>query len=165
MASGFLANGGFGTAQNESIGGLQLGFAGAGWGLALLCNAVMNDDDIVTATPTSSIRSMTFRGTPMPLASVPTGSPVPAAGGLRSVLAGDALGLAVGQPVFATGLRDGASPNNGNFAWEAWYRLPISDAIAITPGVFTLSRPLGSQTPAGQTFSQLAGVLKLSFAC
>ncbi len=81
-----------------------------------------------------------------------------------ALVARDALGLAAGQPVFATGLRDGANPKDGNFAWEAWYRLPMSDAIAITAGVFTLSRPLGSQTPAGQTFSPLAGVLKLSFA-
>lgn len=78
---------------------------------------------------------------------------------------GNTFGMAVGQPVFATALAAGQVPNDGSFAWEWWYRLRLHDGLSLTPGLFYLSRPLGPTTPAGQTFSQLAGVLRLTFRC
>ena len=191
------ATGGFGTAENESIGGVQLGYTGDGWGVAAIYNYVMNDDDIVTATPfviqqvddsLGYTNAFALSGYWQPRSSgwIPSISmgwgynaamfrPGTAATlassqswmvGLQwaDVLApGNALGLAVGQPVFATGVSGNQSPDDGTVAVEAWYRLRLSDAIALTPGIFYLSRPLGSTTPAGQSLSQLAGVLKLSF--
>ncbi|MEY4297777.1 MAG: hypothetical protein RLZZ423_956 [Cyanobacteriota bacterium] len=81
-----------------------------------------------------------------------------------AVLAGNALGMAVGQPTFATRLEGGDTPRDGNVVWEWWYKLQVTDAIAITPALFYLSRPLGADTPAGQSFSQLGGLIKTSFS-
>ena len=78
-------------------------------------------------------------------------------------LKGNALGLAVGQPTFATSLQGGGTPNDGNVVWEGWYKFQVTDRIAITPALFYLSRPLGGDTPAGESFHQLGGLVKTSF--
>ena len=78
-------------------------------------------------------------------------------------LKGNALGMAVGQPVFATALTGGQPPQDGTFAWEWWYRLQVSDAISVTPALFYLSRPLGQDTTPGTTFRQLGGLVKTTF--
>lgn len=76
---------------------------------------------------------------------------------------GNDFGLAVGQPVFATSLTDGVTPNDGNFVWEWWYKFQISDNISLTPAVIYLSRPLGMATPKGEGFSQLGALVKTTF--
>ena len=76
---------------------------------------------------------------------------------------GNALGLAVGSPVFATALSGGATPNDGNTVWEGWYKFQLTDQISLTPALFYLSRPLGQLTPSGQTLSQLGALIKTSF--
>lgn len=76
---------------------------------------------------------------------------------------GNALGMAVGQPTFATRLVGGTSPNDGNVAWEWWYKLQVSDGITLTPALFYLSRPLGADTAAGSSFDQLGALIKTSF--
>ena len=76
---------------------------------------------------------------------------------------GHAAGMAVGQPVFATDLRGGDTPADGQFLWEWWLQLQMSDAISITPAVFYLSRPLGQNTPAGESFNQLGALVKTTF--
>jgi hypothetical protein len=76
---------------------------------------------------------------------------------------GNALGIAVGQPVFATALSGGQTPWDGNVAWEWWYKLLVSDAISVTPALFYLSRPLGQDTTPGKSFRQLGGLVKTSF--
>ena len=76
---------------------------------------------------------------------------------------GNALGMAVGQPTFATSLEGGGTPNDGNVVWEWWYKLQVSDQISVTPALFYLSRPLGADTPGGKSFSQLGGLIKTSF--
>jgi hypothetical protein len=58
-------------------------------------------------------------------------------------LRGNALGVAVGQPTFATRLRGGSTPTDGNYAFEIWYKHQLTDAIHLVPAVFCLSRPLG----------------------
>jgi len=58
----------------------------------------------------------------------------------------DVLGMAVGQPTFATALRDGSTPNDGNYALEVFYRYPFTNNINVTPSIFYLSRPYGQQT-------------------
>ena len=79
-------------------------------------------------------------------------------------LPGNILGMAVGEPTFATSLTSGAPPNDGNLIWEWWYRYQISDNVSITPGLFYLSRPLGADTPSGRSFAQLGGLVKTSFS-
>ena len=76
---------------------------------------------------------------------------------------GNALGLAVGSPVYATGLSGDVTPNDGNTVMEAWYKFQLTDQISLTPALFYLSRPLGQLTPAGQTLNQLGALLKTSF--
>ena len=78
-------------------------------------------------------------------------------------LKGNALGMAVGQPIFATALADGQAPQDGTFAWEWWYKLQVSDAISVTPALFHLSRPLEQDTTPGTTFRQLGGLVKTTF--
>ena len=77
---------------------------------------------------------------------------------------GNSAGMAVGQPVFATALRGGDIPSDGNYLWEWWYSFQISDAISVTPAFIYLSRPMGQDTPSGQSFSQLAGLVMTSFS-
>jgi hypothetical protein len=75
----------------------------------------------------------------------------------------NALGLAVGSPVMATGLNGGATANDGNMVMEAWYKFQLSDQISLTPALIYLSRPFGQLTPAGQTLSQLGALIKTSY--
>jgi hypothetical protein len=65
---------------------------------------------------------------------------------------GNSLGMAVGQPTFATTLSQGTDKsqstfaNDGNYAWEWWYKFQVTDNISVTPALFWLSRPLGALT-------------------
>jgi len=65
---------------------------------------------------------------------------------------GNALGMAVGQPTFATSLNKGTNrtistfSNDGNYAWEWWYKFQVTDTISVTPAIFYLSNPLGQLT-------------------
>jgi hypothetical protein len=65
---------------------------------------------------------------------------------------GNTLGMAVGQPTFATTLNRGTDKsqstfvNDGNYAWEWWYKFQVTDNISVTPALFWLSRPLGALT-------------------
>ena len=77
--------------------------------------------------------------------------------------AGHAAGFAVGQPTFVTRLRDGRTPQDGNYAWEAWTALRMSDHITLTPSLFYLSRPNGQYTAPGKTSNALGAVLIAHF--
>ena len=59
---------------------------------------------------------------------------------------GNALGFAVGQPTYATSLKGGDTPFDGNYALELYYNFQVTDNIAITPALFYLSRPMGQNT-------------------
>jgi hypothetical protein len=84
---------------------------------------------------------------------------------------GNALGFALGQPSFATGLTNDRisgqdspdGPNDGNYAMELWYRFKVSDNISITPAMFYLSRPNGQYTGNGQTNNALGGLVQTTF--
>ncbi|MFN7872614.1 MAG: iron uptake porin [Cyanobacteriota bacterium] len=103
-------------------------------------------------------------------------------------LRGNAFGMAFGQPTFATSLKLGANStnsatntpfttfsNDGNYAWEWWYKFQVSDNISITPAVFYLSRPLGALTNEivnnngspelnrGATFSNFGALVQTTF--
>ena len=76
---------------------------------------------------------------------------------------GNDFGVAVAQPVFATALSGGAGANDGNYVWEMWYKVQLTDKISITPALIYLSRPLGQVTPAAESFSQFGALVKTSF--
>jgi hypothetical protein len=82
-------------------------------------------------------------------------------------LKGNNAGMAVGQPIFATKLRGGDTPADGNYVWEWWYQFQVTDNISVTPALFYLSRPLGQLTDnvagSNSTLSQLGGLVKTSF--
>jgi len=66
---------------------------------------------------------------------------------------GNSAGMAVGQPSFVTALRNGRTPQDGNYAWEWWYKFKVSDQIAITPTFFYLSNP----SSAGSAYTNANG--------
>jgi len=86
---------------------------------------------------------------------------------------GNSAGFSVGQPSYVTALAQNGlrkpygfsgsgrsraqnvymgfydspnGPNDGNFAWEWWYRFRVSNNISVTPAIFYLSRPAGQFT-------------------
>jgi hypothetical protein len=79
-------------------------------------------------------------------------------------MSGNSLGMAVGQPTFATSLKGGEIPQDASYVWEWWYKFQLSDNVAVTPGVFYLSRPLGANTPEGKGFQQLGALVKTTFS-
>ena len=76
---------------------------------------------------------------------------------------GTSMGAAIGQPVFATALVGGGSPNDAGYVMEWWTMFPVTDSITVTPAVFYLSRPLGAETPNGQQLNQLGALVKTTF--
>ena len=73
---------------------------------------------------------------------------------------GNSAGLAFGQAPFITAQSDGGSPDDGNWMWELWTKLQVTDSISVTPALLYLSRPLGQETPAGQGFNQWGALIK-----
>ena len=67
---------------------------------------------------------------------------------------GNSLGMAVGQPTFVTAMNSG-TPQDGNYAWEWWYKFQVTDHIAVTPAIFYLSNPQGG---AGFAAAQAANL-------
>ena len=82
---------------------------------------------------------------------------------LDALAPGNSAGLAFGQAPYATSLVNGDGVNDANWMWEWWYKFQVSDAITVTPALFYLSRPLGQNTPQGQSFNQLGALVKTQF--
>jgi len=87
---------------------------------------------------------------------------------------GNALGMAVGQPTFVTSIESSSElidgnkvsvkPNDGNYAWEWWYKFQVTDNISVTPAIFYLSAPLGQlQKSSDDSFSNFGGLVKTTF--
>jgi len=86
---------------------------------------------------------------------------------------GNVLGMGVGQPTFLTSNPRSEQPdgqtirpklNDGNYAWEWWYKLQVTDNISVTPAVYYLSAPLGQlQKGDGSSFNNFGGLVKTSF--
>jgi len=79
---------------------------------------------------------------------------------------GNSLGMAVGQPTYVTGLNnndDFNDPNDGNYAWEWWYKFQVTDNISVTPALFYLSRPNGQYTANGETNNVFGGLIQTQF--
>ncbi len=73
---------------------------------------------------------------------------------------GNSFGMGVGQPAFATATRNGADTEQGVWAWEWWVQWQVSDAIAVTPAIFYLNNPGGSE--GGR--DQFGALIKTSFS-
>ena len=82
---------------------------------------------------------------------------------------GNALGMGFGQNTMVSKYRaGGGTPDDGNWAWEWWYKIQATDNISVTPGFFYLSRPLGGNTSGGATvanpyFSSFGYLIKTTF--
>ncbi len=76
---------------------------------------------------------------------------------------GNQAGMAVGQPVFVTDLRNGDTPQDGNYAWEWWYKFQVTDNISVTPALFYLSRPNGQYTAPGESSNVFGGLVQTQF--
>jgi len=71
---------------------------------------------------------------------------------------GNALGMGFGQNTMVTTFQNGGgTPNDGNWAWEWWYKFQVTDNISVTPALFYLSRPLGGLTTGNTTGVSNAG--------
>ena len=68
---------------------------------------------------------------------------------------GNSLGMAVGQPTFVTAQNLNGAPQDGNYAWEWWYKFQVTDHISVTPAIFYLSNPTGQ---TGFTQAQAANL-------
>jgi len=78
-------------------------------------------------------------------------------------LAGNAAGMAVGQPTFATSIEGDTNARDGNYVWEWWYKFQVTDNITVTPALFYLSRPLGQFTTSADS-DQFGGLVRPTFA-
>ncbi|MGB7563176.1 MAG: iron uptake porin [Prochlorococcaceae cyanobacterium] len=81
---------------------------------------------------------------------------------------GNSAGMAVGQATFITksGNDSLLSANDGNYAWEWWYKFQVTDNISVTPALFYLSRPLGQLQKAQSNsdgFDNFGGLVKTTF--
>jgi hypothetical protein len=85
---------------------------------------------------------------------------------------GNAFGMAVGQPTFITSLDNSIpddvntkTPNDGNYAWEWWYKFQVTDNISVTPALYYLSAPLGQlqKDDSSKTLSNFGGLVKTTF--
>jgi hypothetical protein len=80
-------------------------------------------------------------------------------------LKGNTLGMAFGQPTFATSQFKG-KPNDGNYAWEWWYKFQVTDNISVTPAIYYLSAPLGAigrEVAGGNALTNFGGLVKTTF--
>jgi hypothetical protein len=76
------------------------------------------------------------------------------------LLKGNTFGFAFGQPTFVTD----SGENDGNYAWEWWYKMQVTDNISVTPAIYYLSAPLGGlQKESGQSFNSFGGLVKTTF--
>jgi len=71
---------------------------------------------------------------------------------------GNSAGMAVGQPSFVTALRNGQTPQDGNFAWEWWYKFQVTDSISVSPALFYLSNPSSAGAATSTTTNTGANV-------
>jgi hypothetical protein len=84
---------------------------------------------------------------------------------------GNAFGMAVGQPTFITSVTSPIAdnpntnkPNDGNYAWEWWYKFQVTDNISVTPAVYYLSAPLGQlQKDESRSLNNFGGLVKTTF--
>lgn len=81
---------------------------------------------------------------------------------------GNSAGMALGQAPFITATNAagvsqlGGTPNDGNFAWEWWYKFQVTDNISVTPAIFYLSQA-GGQFYQPNSLNAFGALLKTTF--
>ena len=81
---------------------------------------------------------------------------------------GNSAGMALGQAPFITASNAagvgqlGGTPNDGNFAWEWWYKFQVTDNISVTPAIFYLSQA-GGQAYQPNSLNAFGALLKTTF--
>ena len=188
-ANGFDSSQGMFTNDSAGTSTVQLGYGQENWGIAALYSYVDGGVGVPGATPfiTSAIEELGASTNAfgisgfwqpndsgwIPSISAGYGVNRSSGGDLRTsqswmvglqwsdVLAkGNSLGMGVGQPAFASATRNGAATESGVWAWEWWYRWQVSDAISVTPAIFYLNNPGGSE--GGR--DQFGALVKTSFS-
>jgi hypothetical protein len=137
-----------------------------GWGYNAMTQAELNPQTLTIGRGATAVRVPTFNTVPTFNQLANRGASQSWSVGLQwsdAFIKGNALGMAVGQPVFATSLRNGETPQDGNYAWEWWYRFQVTDNISVTPALFYLSRPNGQFTTIGESSSVLGGLIQTQF--
>ena len=85
---------------------------------------------------------------------------------------GNDLGIAFGQPSFATELEGGYSPDDSGYLLELYASFHVTDNIQVTPSAFWLSKPMGRATAnlrgnqdinGGSEFGVFGGVIQSVF--
>jgi len=77
---------------------------------------------------------------------------------------GNTPGFGLGGPEWVTQTQGGITPNDGNMAMELWYKVQVTDTIAVTPALFYLSRPFGGLTGTAANYGGLqSGTANPSF--
>ena len=187
-ANGGDSSQGLFSSDSAGTSTVQLGYGQENWGIAAIYSFIDGGVGVPGATPfitrqieAEGVRSNTFgiSGFWQPAASgwIPSisggyGINSSSRGDLRTsqswmvglqwsdVLAqGNNFGIGVGQPAFATATRNGTATEPGVWAWEWWYQWQVSDAISVTPAIFYLNNPGGSE--GGR--DRLGVLLKTSF--
>ena len=181
-STGLLTSGSAGTST------VQLGYAKENWGVAALYSYVQAGVTVPGATPfiTTQIaeggvntNAFAISGFWQPatsgwLPSISAGYGINSSSGgdlttsqswmvglqWSDVLAkGNSFGMGLGQPSFATATSNGTADESGVWAWEWWYQWQLSDAISVTPALFYLNNPQGSEGGA----NQFGALVKTSF--
>ena len=71
-------------------------------------------------------------------------------------------GWAPNQQTF--GNNDLLKANDGNYAWEWWYKFQVTDNISVTPALYYLSAPEGQlQKSNNDSFTNFGGLVKTTF--
>jgi hypothetical protein len=136
--SNTLANGGLNSTNAFALSGYwqpsQSGWIpsiSAGWGIATSQNLSRTGGNFAAGVPLGAVLNSWTVGLQWS----------------DAFIKGNALGMGFGQNTMASkSMYGGIVPNDGNWAWEWWYKFQVTDNISVTPALFYLSRPLGGNT-------------------
>jgi carbohydrate-selective porin OprB len=58
----------------------------------------------------------------------------------------------------------GGTPNDGNYAWEWWYKFQVTDNISVTPALYYLSQTAGQLGKVNDSsVNNFGGIIKTTF--
>jgi hypothetical protein len=187
-AHGANSSQGLFTGDSAATGTVQVGYGQESWGIAAVYSYLDGGVAVPGATPflirqieDESVRTKAFgisgfwepvESDWIPSISAGYGINRSSRGDLRTsqswllglqwsdlLAKGFSFGMGVGQPAFATSTRHGVATEKGVWAWEWWAQWQVSDQISLTPAIFYLNNPAGSDRGP----DQFGALLKASF--